>query len=181
MHVSGLCIDLVSVGINQPSRSKFHVLHLCGFSSCMPLTVTWTSARARVVLSRRIPLFQRAGRGLGTRLTISVPLVYNVCKTKMATSGEVTTSSEALALKNAFKYLVDSIDTDSLLPAALSRKLITEYQREDCSCEPDRYKKAGKFIGHLLRAVNGDSNNYHVFIQVLFDCDQPSIARRIHG
>ena len=99
----------------------------------------------------------------------------------MATSGEVTTSPEAEALKNAFKYLVDSIDTDSLLSAALSRKLITEYQREDCSCESDQYKKAEKFLGHLLRAVNGDSSKYHVFILVLFDCDQPSIARRIYG
>ena len=98
----------------------------------------------------------------------------------MATSGEATTSSEALALKNAFEYLVDSIDTDSLLPAAFSRKLITEYQREDCSCESDRYKKAEKFLGHLLRAVNGDSNNFYVFIKVLKD-HQPSIARRIHG
>ena len=99
----------------------------------------------------------------------------------MATSGESTTSSEAEALKNSFDYLVKSIDTDSLLPAALSRKLITEYQREECSCESDQYNKAVKFYGHLLRAVNGDSNKYHVFILVLFDCDQPSIARCIHG
>ena len=91
----------------------------------------------------------------------------------MDAGGEVTTctcttSSEAEALKNAFEYLIDSIDTDSLLPAALSRNLIREHQREDCSCESDRYKKAEKFIGHLLRAVNGDSNKFHVFIQVLF-------------
>lgn len=98
----------------------------------------------------------------------------------MATSGESTTSSEAEALKNAFDYLVKSIDTDSILPAALSRKLITEYQREECSCESDRYKKAEKFIGHVLRAVNGDSNNFYVFTKVLKD-HQPSIAKRIHG
>ena len=98
----------------------------------------------------------------------------------MATSGESTTSSEAEALKNSFDYLVKSIDTDSLLPAALSRKLITEYQREECSCESDRYKKAEKFIGHVLRAVNGDSHNFYVFIKVLKG-HQPSIAGRIHG
>ena len=98
------------------------------------------------------PTFERAGH-------------IGLVNKQMATSGESTTSSEAEALKNSFGYLVKSI----------------EYQREECSCESDQYKKAVKFLGHLLRAVNGDSSKYHVFILVLFDCDQPSIARHIRG
>ena len=41
-------------------------------------------------------------------------------------------SAESEALKLAFEYLVDSIDAASLLPGALSIKLITNRQRTDC-------------------------------------------------
>ena len=90
-------------------------------------------------------------------------------------------SSESEALKLAFSYLVNSIDTASVLPNALSRGLISERQRSECASEPDPYKKAEKFVGHLQRAVNGDSNKYHTFIQVLKETGQASIASRLGG
>ena len=90
-----------------------------------------------------------------------------------------TSTAEQETLKLMFSYLVNSIDTDGLLPAALSRQLITESQRVECFCEPDLNKKAGKFLGHLQRAVNGDSEKYHIFVQLLNDSGQASIASHL--
>ena len=99
----------------------------------------------------------------------------------MADATEATTSPEEEALTKAFSYLVKSIDTDSLLPAALSRNLISDNQRSDCVCEPNPYKKAEKFVGHLLRAVNGNSDEFYLFIQLLLESGQQSIATRMIG
>ena len=85
-------------------------------------------------------------------------------------------TAEQETLKLAFSYLVNSIDTAGLLPAALSRKLITNRQRLECSSETDPNKQAEKFLGHLQRAVNGDSNKFHIFVQLLNESDQESIA-----
>ena len=90
-------------------------------------------------------------------------------------------SSESEALRLAFSYLVNSIDSTALLPAALSAGLISESQRSECASETAPFKKAEKFLGHLQRAVNGDSNKYHTFIQVLKETGQASIAWRLHG
>ena len=90
-------------------------------------------------------------------------------------------SAESEALKIAFDYLVNSIDTESLLSKALSSQLISERQRSECASEPEPYEKAEKFLGHLQRAVNGDSNKYHTFIQVLKETGQASIASRLCG
>ena len=88
-------------------------------------------------------------------------------------------SSESEALKLSFNYLEKSIDTDSILPNALGRSLISERQRSECASEPDPYKKAEKFLGHLQRAVNGDSNKYHIFVQVLRESSHDHIALRL--
>ena len=80
-----------------------------------------------------------------------------------ATTGTATAESEALKL--AFDYLVNSIDTVTLLPEALRTHLLSEPQRSKCASEPDPYGKAEKFLDHLQRAVNRDSNiyKYHIF------------------
>ena len=88
-------------------------------------------------------------------------------------------TAEQETLKLTFSYLANSIDTDGLLPAALSRQLITERQRVECSSEPDPYQKAEKFLGHLQRAVNGDSENFHIFVQLLNESGQAKIASRL--
>ena len=90
-----------------------------------------------------------------------------------------TYTAEQETLTLMFSYLVNSINTDGLLPAALSRQLITERQRLECFSEPDPNKKAEKFLGHLQRAVNGDSNNFHIFVQLLNESGQKSIASRL--
>ena len=89
--------------------------------------------------------------------------------------------AEPEALKLAFSYLADSIDTRALLPAAISMRLITERQRSECISEPDPYKKAELFLCHLQRAVNGDHIKFHAFVQILNDTGQAIIARRLHG
>ena len=101
------------------------------------------------------------------------------CVEEMANAASSTAESEAL--KVAFDYLVNSINTVALLPKALSSQLISERQRSECASEPDPYEKAEKFLGHLQRAVNGDSNKYHTFIQVLKETGQASIASRLGG
>ena len=85
--------------------------------------------------------------------------------------------AEPEALNLAFSYLANSIDAGALLPAAMSRQLITERQRSECASEVDPYKKA-VFLGHLQRAVKG---NYIKFHEVLNDSGQATIARRLHG
>ena len=85
-------------------------------------------------------------------------------------------TAEQETLKLMFSYLANSIDTDGLLPAALSRQLINYRQRLECFSEPDPNKKAEKFLSHLQRAVNGDSEKFHIFVQILNDCGQESIA-----
>ena len=89
--------------------------------------------------------------------------------------------AEQEALKLAFSYLANSIDAAALLPAAMSRQLITERQISECASELDPYKKAEVFLGHLQRAVNGDYIKFHAFVQALYDSGQASIARRLHG
>ena len=90
-----------------------------------------------------------------------------------------TGTVEQETLKLMFSYLVNCINTDGLLPAALSRQLITERQRLECFSEPDPNKKAEKFLSHLQRAVNGDSENFHIFVQLLNESGQGSIASRL--
>ena len=89
--------------------------------------------------------------------------------------------AEPEALKHSFSYLVNSIDTAALLPAALSRNLITDRQRTECYNEADPYKKAETFIGHLQRAVNGDYTNFHIFVRILQETGQAKIAFRLRG
>ena len=97
----------------------------------------------------------------------------------MATAGGSSAESEALRL--AFSYLVNSIDSTALIPAALSAHLISDSQRSECDSVADSFKRAGNFLGHLQRAVNGDSNKYHTFIRVLKETGQASIASRLGG
>ena len=97
----------------------------------------------------------------------------------MATAAGSSVESEALRL--AFSYLVNSIDVTALLPAAMSANLISASQRSEFDSETDPFKRANKFLGHLQRAVNGDSNKYHTFLQVLKETGQARIASRLQG
>ena len=98
----------------------------------------------------------------------------------MATAGG-SPAAEPEALKHLFSYLVNSIDTAALLPAALSRDLITDRQRTECYNEADPYKKAETFVGYLQRAVNADYDNFHIIIQILKKNGQAKIASRLRG
>ena len=98
----------------------------------------------------------------------------------MATAGG--SPAEPEALKHSFSYLVNSIDAAGLLPVALSRNLITSQQRSECASEADLYKKAEMFVGYIERAVKGDCNNYHTFVQILEESQgQAHIASRLRG
>ena len=93
----------------------------------------------------------------------------------------VRPAAEPEALKHLFCYLVNSIDTAALLPAALSRDLITDRQRTECYNETDPYKKAETFVGYLQRAVNADYDNYYTIVQILKKNGQAKIASRLRG
>ena len=86
-------------------------------------------------------------------------------------------TAESEALHQAFSYLANSIDATALLPASLGRKLITNSQRSECaSPQLDPYKKAEVFLGHLQRAVNGDCDKFHTFVQILHDTNQHKLG-----
>ena len=98
----------------------------------------------------------------------------------MASGG--SPGAEPEALKHSFDYLVNSIDAATLIPVALSRDLITSRQRSECASEADTHKKAEVFVGYIQRAVNGDCNNFHTFIQILEETQgQAHIAPRLRG
>ena len=97
------------------------------------------------------------------------------------TSSAGSSSAEAEALKLALEYLVNSMDTSSLLPAALSRGLIREKQKADCVSESNPYQKSEKFLEHLQREVNGDNKKFHTFVQLLVDTGQSNLASRLSG
>ena len=101
----------------------------------------------------------------------------------MATVGSrsLPLAAELEALKHSFSYLVNNIDTAALLPAALSKNLITDSQRTECYREADPYKKAEKFVDYLQRAVNGDLTNFHTFVLILHETGQAHIASRLRG
>ena len=90
-------------------------------------------------------------------------------------------AAEPEALKHSFSYLVNSIDTAVLLPAALSKNLLTDRQRTVCYNEADPYKRAERFVGYLQRAVNANYNNFHDFVQILQETDQAKIASHLRG
>lgn len=92
-----------------------------------------------------------------------------------------TVSPEAEALKLDYSYLVKSIDTDSLIPIALSKELLTDRQIDDCAGESTAFKKAEVFLGHLQRAINGDSDKFHTFVQILDETRQTKIASKLRG
>ena len=94
-------------------------------------------------------------------------------------SGSRSPESEALQL--TFKYLVERIDTASVLPAALNAHLISDHQRSECDSETEPYKKAERFLGLLQRAVNGDSNKYNTFIRILKGTGQMDLAKQLDG
>ena len=90
-------------------------------------------------------------------------------------------AAEPEALKHLFSFLVNSIDTAALLPVALSKNLITDRQRTECSNETDPYKKAETFLGHLQRAVNSSYTKFYTFVQICQETDQVEIASRLRG
>ena len=96
-------------------------------------------------------------------------------------TGADSSSAEAEALKHKFGYLVNSMDTSSLLPAALSRGLIRELQRAECASEANKYQKAEKFLEHLQREVNGDRSKFHTFLQLLEETGQANLVLRLRG
>ena len=90
-------------------------------------------------------------------------------------------SAESRALRLAGSYLVNRLDLTAVLPAALSAGLISDSQRSECDSETTPFMGAYKFLRHLRRAVNGDSNKYHTFVQVLKQTGQASIASDLEG
>ena len=100
----------------------------------------------------------------------------------MASTCSSSSAAEPEALKHSFSYLVNSIDTAALLPAALSRNLITDRQRTECSKETHSvYQRAETFVAYLQRAVNADYDNFHTFVQILKETGQAKIASRLRG
>ena len=89
--------------------------------------------------------------------------------------------AEPEALKHSFRYLVDSIDTDAVLSAALSSDLITDRQRTECANESNPYKKAETFLGYVQRAVNGDPHKFDDFLDTLQNTSQKELVSRLRG
>ena len=84
-------------------------------------------------------------------------------------------------IERSFSYLVNSIDTAALLPAALDQNLVTSRQRSECDNEVNQKKKAETFVGYIEEAVNGNSDNFQSFILILEESGQTHIASRLRG
>ena len=103
---------------------------------------------------------------------------YQGTSSQMATSSP---SAESQALLLQFDYLYRSIDVASLLPKALTTGVITESQRGECAEQPHGSKRVEKFLEHLVRRVNGDTSNFHKFLQILRQTEQDIIASCLQG
>ena len=102
----------------------------------------------------------------------------------MATVGTTScasSSAKAEALRHVSEYLVNSMDTSSLLPGAHAREIISERQKAECVSELNLYQKADKFLEHLQREVNGDNSKFDTFVQLLKDSDHSMLASRLLG
>ena len=88
-------------------------------------------------------------------------------------------SVKADVLRLQYKYLHDSIDAESLLAGALSEDIITEQQLAECREETNAYKKAGKFLEHLKRRVNGDPERFDKFLRLLRTNGENNIANHL--
>ena len=108
-------------------------------------------------------------------------LDIRVIRIMAGTTSDAGLSAESEALKLAYSYLVNSMDTSSLLPAAHSRGLIREQQKADCTSETNQYHKAEKFLDHLQREINGDSSRFPTFVQLLVDNGHSNLASRLRG
>ena len=97
---------------------------------------------------------------------------------KMATSGS---SEPVVLLQRNFQHLVNCLNMDALLPAALGYGVITDRQRAECASKGDSYAKADAFLGHLVRIVTGDTSKFYTFLKVLDDTGQSAIASRLRG
>ena len=97
------------------------------------------------------------------------------------TIGAASSLAEAKALKLALEYLVNSMDTPTLLPAALSRGIIREQQKAECTSVSNPYQKAERFLEYLQREVNGDSSKFLTFVQLLVDTGHSKLASRLLG
>ena len=89
--------------------------------------------------------------------------------------------AEVIVLQKKFSYLVNSIDADSLVSAAHSAGLLTQAQQSDCLAESNVHKKSEKFVGHIQRRVNGDTNSFATFLDILGENDQEYIASNLRG
>lgn len=90
-------------------------------------------------------------------------------------------SPEAEALSVSTPYLVSSVDINSLLLAALGRRLINDRMRTECVNETDAYRKAEKFLEHVQRATNADKRNFHIFLEILKETGQTVIESHLNG
>ena len=77
--------------------------------------------------------------------------------------------------------MVESVDAATVLAEALSKDLITDRQRSECSGESDPYKKADKFLGYLHRSINRNCENFRTFLEILDRTGQKGIAERLRG
>ena len=83
------------------------------------------------------------------------------------------------ALDKLNEYLVNSINTDALLPAALSRGLILDRDRSACYQEADSYKKAAMFLVILRRVVNGDPDKFYTFLEILEKTNHKQVSSEL--
>lgn len=90
-------------------------------------------------------------------------------------------SPEEKTLQLKFKYLVNSLDVSSVLPAAYTIGLIDDRQRLKCSYCSNPYDKAEAFLEIIEKVVHANSKNFHTFIKVLRNTSHESIAQRLQG
>lgn len=72
------------------------------------------------------------------------------------------------AFQEQFELMVNSIDAGSVAPAAFTRGLITDRQREECFRETSSFKKAELLLGYVGKTIRGpDDTNFHKFTTIL--------------
>ena len=84
-----------------------------------------------------------------------------------------------MALKNAYDYLIKSIDATSMPTNLFKAGIITQRQCEECRGE--KFEKVEKILEYLLKEVSSDPTKFYAFQRLLHHTENVAIASRLRG
>ena len=97
-------------------------------------------------------------------------------------ASSTSSSVEVTALKNAYDYLIESIDATSMASHLFEAGIITQQLYDECRGEKfGKFEKVEKIVEYLLKVVSSDPTKFYAFQQILHQTKNLTIARQLRG